>query len=284
MRYIYSIFFILLANISLATQVLVLVDGKAITTVDVEKRIEALQLATPTLINDINLKRKTLNMLISEELFHNEAKRLKMSVSEEEIKSHFKSLQRDFNFTEAQTESLMKNKSLWKQVESQMLWNKLVSAVFYSKVKVSDAEVQEEQKIRQAEIKEVTFKQVLFRALDENKIDKIRAEATDCNHLDASTKAQNLQKPYQVTLPFADLNPELQTIVKNLPLNKLSDILNLNGQKQAIMICNKVLIDKPQDTHQIRQELGSRKINAEAQKYLAELKKRIYVEYVTPIE
>jgi hypothetical protein len=41
MRYIYIIFFVLLTKVSLATQVLVLVDGKAITTVDVEKRIKA---------------------------------------------------------------------------------------------------------------------------------------------------------------------------------------------------------------------------------------------------
>ncbi len=284
MRYIYSIFLILLANIAVAAQVLVLVDGKAITTVDVQKRIEALQLASPTLADDINLKRQTLNNLISEELFHHEAQRLKVSISDEEIKSHFKSLQKDFNFTDKQLEALMSNKSLRKQVESQLLWSKLVSAVFYSKVKVSDAEVNEEQKVREAEIKEVTFKQILFRAFDIKKIEKIRSEAKDCNDLDMAVKTNGLQKPYQNTLFFADLNQELQAIIRSLPLNKVSEVINFAEQRQVIMVCNKVIINNPQNTHQIRQELGSRKINAEAQKYLSELKKRIYVEYVTPIE
>ena len=284
MRYIYSIFFILLANIALAAQVLVLVDGKAITTVDVQKRIETLQLATPTLPNDINLKRQTLNNLISEELFHNEAKRLKVSITDEEIKNHFKQLQKDFNFTDSQAAALMSNKSILQQVESQLLWSKLVSAVFYNKVKVSDAEVNEEQKIREAEIKEVTFKQILFRAFDIEKIEKIRSEAKDCNSLDELVKANGLQKPYQNTLPFADLNPDLQATIKNLPLNKISEVINLGEPKQILMVCNKVVVNNPQNTYQIRQELGSRKINAEAQKYLSELKKRIYVEYVRPIE
>ncbi len=284
MRYIYSIFFILLANIALATQVLVLVDGKAITTVDVQKRIEALQLATPTLLNDINLKRQTLNNLISEELFHNEAKRLKVSITDEEIKNHFKRLQKDFNFTDSQVTALMSNKSILQQVESQLLWSKLVSAVFYNKVKVSDAEVNEEQKIRESEIKEVTFKQILFRAFDIEKIEKIRAEAKDCNSLDELAKTNGLHKPYQNTLLFADLNPDLQAIIKNLPLNKISEVINLGDPKQILMVCNKVVVNKPQNTYQIREELSSRKINAEAQKYLSELKKRIYVEYITPIE
>lgn len=284
MRYIYIIFLLLLANISLATQVLVLVDGKAITTVDVEKRIKALQIATPSLPNDANVQRHTLNNLVSEELFRNEAKRLKVSVSDEEIRVHFKSLQKDFQFTDTQTQALMHNESLRQQVESQLLWNKLVSGVFFSKVKVSDAEVRDELKVREADIKEVTFKQIMLKAFDEEKIDKIRSEIQDCDTLDKVAKENGLRGIYNNTFLFNDLNPDLQAVIRNLPLNKISEVITLNDQKQIIMICNKVTVNNQQNTHQVRQELGARKINAEAQKYLSELKKRIYVEYVTPIE
>lgn len=285
MRYIYLLFFVLWGTIALSAQVLVLVDGKAITTVDIQKRIEALKLASPAIVDDVSLRRQTLNNLISEELFHHEAKRLKISVSEEEIRAHFKGLQQDFHFTDDKLKTLMDNKSLWKQVESQLLWSKLVSAVFYSKVKVSDAEVQEEQKVRELEIKEVTFKQILFRSFDAEKIEKVKSEAKDCANLDEVLKANGLQKAYHNTLIFADLNFELQASIKSLLLNKLSETMDLGEQKQVIMVCNKAMVKNQQNNaHQIRQELGSRKINAEAQKYLSELKKRIYVEYVTPIE
>lgn len=284
MRYVYIIFFVFLTNIAMAAQVLVLVDGQAITTVDVQKRIDALQIATPTLPNDDDMKRHTLNNLVSEELFRNEAKRLKVSISDEEIRKHFKSLQQDFHFTDHQTQKLMNNKSLWQQVESQLLWNKLVSAVFFSKVKVSDAEVRDEQKVRESEIKEVTFKQIMLRSFDLEKIDKIRSEIRDCSNLDAIARKNGLRGIYKNTFLFNDLNPDLQAIIRNLPLNKISEVLTLNDQKQVIMVCDKVVVNNPQNTHQIRQELGARKINAEAQKYLSELKKRIYVEYVTPIE
>lgn len=284
MRYLFSLFIILLANLSFAAQVLVLVDGKAITSVDVNKRIEAIKLASPNLPVDKEFKIQTLNSLVSEELFRNEAKRLKVTISDEEINSHFKTLKQDFNFSEDQLKKLISNNSLRQQVESQLLWNKLVSAVFYAKVKVSDAEVQEEQKIRSSIIKEVTFKQILFRESDKPKIDNIRKAGATCGNIDNLSKAQALPKPFLNSLPFSDLNTELQTVIKNLPIDKLSDILDLGTGKQVIILCNKTTEENISNAHQIRQELGSRKINAEAQKYLAELKKRIYVEYVSPIE
>jgi hypothetical protein len=283
-RYILIIYLLVIANIANASHVLALVDGKAITSTDIDKRIEAVKLMSPDVAVDNNLKIQILNNLISEELFNNEAKRLKISITSEEVDNHIKGMQQDFKFSENQTKALMQNKSIRKQFESQLLWSKLVSAVFYSKVKVSDAEVQEEQKLRENLIKEVTFKQILFRDFEQDKIELIRKEATDCNNLDQVTRATGLSRPYSNTLLFTDLNTDLQIIIRGLSVNKLSAPFTLNNQLQVMMLCSKNITQITQNAHQIRQELGTHKINAEAQKYLAELKKRIYVEYVSPIE
>jgi hypothetical protein len=284
MRIIYLTFFILLANFSFASQVLVIVDGKAITSTDIKKRVKALQLVNPGFIADPDTERQLLNNLVSEELFHNEAARLKFTIKDSEVISRFKEIQQDNNFSDTYTKSLMDNKSLWTQVESQLLWSKLVGAVFYNKTKISGAEIRDEQKIRNKEIKEITFKQILFKGYEAEKIEKIRQEAKNCDDLTLLAKTYSLQKPYYNNLPFSDLNPELQALIKSLEVNKTSEIVQLNGQNQIIMICNKVTVNNPQDVKAIHQELTSKKINAEAQKYLLELKKRIYVEYVVPTE
>ena len=78
---------------------------------------------------------------------------------------------------------------------------------------------------------------------------------------------------------LSELNQELQAIIRMLPENRLSEVLDFQNQKQVIMVCKKNIINNNQDSKLIRQELSNRKINAEAQKYLAELKKRIYIEY-----
>lgn len=284
MRYLLICFFILVAQFAIAAQVLVLVDGKAITTLDVEKRIEALKMVSPGLLDSIALRQQTLNNLVSEELFHHEAKRLKISVSTEEIKSHFKDLQQDYHLSEEKLKILMGNSSLWQQIESRLLWNKLVSSVFYNKVKVSDAEVQEEQKIKSIGIQQVTFKQILFKAFELEKIEKLKKEVKNCDDLDYLAKENGLPKPNTNTINFEDLNKDLQSVVKNISLNKLSDTINAGEYKEVIMVCHKEVSKNSYSIHQIRQELGARKINAEAQKYLLELKKRVYVEYITPIE
>ena len=162
MRYIFLALSLFLTNIALAAQVLVVVGGVAITSIDIDKRIEALRLANPNIVADTVYRNYILNELINEELFHNEAKRLKISISKEEVDGHFKDLQRRYHFPDSKILLFSSNKSLKKQVESQLLWNKLVSAVFYNKIKVSDAELRDEQKIKTSEIKEVTFMQLAF--------------------------------------------------------------------------------------------------------------------------
>ncbi len=281
MRYIYKILIILWSNYALASQVLVVVDGKAITSVDVEKRIEALQLANPAIVSDDHMRRHILNNLISEELFHDEAKRLKVKVSEEEVKQQFAEVAKDNKITDNMLDTLMKNSSLYKQVESQVLWNKLVSLVLYNKVKVSNSEIREEQKVRKGEVREVVFKQIVFDSFDTQKVEKLQIEAQSCEHLDKLAIDNGFNKPSKNTILLAELNPQLQDIIKVIPENRLSEVINIGQHKQVIMVCSKNILNNPQDVQQIRYELTNRKINAEAQKYLAELKKRVYIEYMS---
>lgn len=282
MRYLYIILFILWNNLAIAAQVLVIVDKQAITTVDVDKRIEALKLVNPSLVSNDNLRYQILNNLISEELFLNEANHLKISIEEEEVSRYFYNKQRENNYTDQQIKTLMENKSLWKQVKSQLLWSKLVGLVFYNKVKVSDAEIRDEQKVRKGDIGKVSFKQIIFNKIDSKKFQSFQNEAQDCQSIDNLAKKYNFKKPYKNTLLLSELNDDLQYIIRKLPENRLSDLINTNIDKQAIMVCSKEIINKPISTEEIREELNTRKITAEAQKYLAELKKRIYIEYISP--
>ena len=280
MRYIYFIILILVSNFALATQALVIVDGKAITALDVNKRIETLKLINPTITANDATRGHILNNLISEELFHNEANRLKVSVSKDEINEEFKSITKNYNLSPSMLDKLIKNASFYKKVESQILWNKLVGMVLYNKIKVSDAEIRDEQKVRKGEIKEVSFKQIIFDSFDSVKMEKLQIEAQGCDNLNKLAIENGLHNIQQNTLLLSELNESLQSIIKSLPDNKLSEVLDFNGQKQVIMVCSRNVLNNPQDTNLIKQELGNKKINAEAQKYLAELKKRVYIEYV----
>lgn len=284
MRCLLIILMIFLNNIAYASQVLVIVDRKAITSADLEKRLEALRFINPGLVESPEVKQQILNNLISEELFHNESERLKVTVNDDEIKSKFKELQQDRNYSDAFMKNLMNNKSLWTQIESQILWGKLVSAVFYNKVKVSDAEIRDEQQVRNQKIKEVDFKQLLFKMYSSEKVEKVRKEAKNCNDLDSIAMKYGFSRPYHNKVSFSDLNPDLQSLIKSLSVNQISDIVPAYDQHQIIMLCGKVTENNPQDIKEIHQELSAKKINAEAQKYLLELKKRIYIEYVSTIE
>ncbi|MEK6734803.1 MAG: SurA N-terminal domain-containing protein [Pseudomonadota bacterium] len=271
--------FIIVHNLAFASHILVVVDQKAITSMDVDKRIEALKIANPELELDSFMRKRILENLISESLFQNEAKRLKVVVSEEEVRDQFISMQKDHNIPTQLLNKLMQNKSFYQQVESQVLWNKLIGLVLYNKIKVSDAEIREEQKVRKGHIREVTFKQIIFNMVDVVELGRLQVEAQDCNSLDTLAKQYGFKNIYKNTIMLEELNPELQTIIRSIPENRLSDIISLNGQKQVIMVCYKNIINDPNDLLLIKQIISNRKINAEAQKYLIELRKRVYIEY-----
>ena len=279
MRYL-SIILILWANISFASQVLVIVGDEAITDLDVEKRVEAIRLTNPNVPVDNNVRKQILNSLLSEKLFINEAKRLKISVSDEEVMGRFKNLQADYNLSDAHTKNFINNKSLWQQVYGQLLTHKLINIIFYNKVKASDAEIREEQKVKKGDIKEVTFKQIIFDVADLEKVNKLREESTNCQNFEQYAQELGFSKPSQNTLPLMDLNHELQALVRNTNSHKLSEVSDFNRRKQAIMVCHKNILNDPQNIDEIKQDIIARKINAEAQKYLAELKKRTYIEYI----
>jgi len=279
MRYLSIITFIFWANAALAAQVLVVVGDDAITSLDVEKRIDAIRMTNPNLTADSQLNKQILGSLINEKLFNNEAKRLKITVSDEEVVARFKSMENDYGFSAAETKKFMDNKSLWQQVKGQLLVHKLINIIFSSKVKASDAEVREAQKVRKGDIREVTFKQIAFAGSKVDKISILREKATNCQNLDQYANELGISKPSKNSLLFEELNSELQAIIINLPEHTLSESLDFAGQKQVIMICHKHILNNPQDIQAIKNEIVERKINAEAQKYLAELRKRTYIEY-----
>jgi hypothetical protein len=270
---------ILFSRLAYASDVLVLVDAKAITSVDVNKRIEALRIANPELIDNPGLRNHILDNLINEELFRNEAGRLKIKVSDEEITAHLKKLQTDHNLPTYIADKLLKNESLRKQIEGQILWNDLVTQFLSHKIKVSDAEIRDEQKVRKDPIKTVVFKYIIFQESQASKILSLQQEeSADCNNLDELSMSHGLSRPYKGKLAFYELSPELQSIMKFIPENKLSNPINSNGQNQVVMLCEKEVIQNKATIQEIRKELVNRKINAEAYKYLAELKKRVYIE------
>lgn len=275
--FITSLFF---AHSAFSSEVLVTVGGIAISDMDVERRIEALKLTNPEFSANNEVRKSVLSKLINEELCNNEAKRLKLKVPREEVLERFEEIAKSSDFSKAKMDQLIKNKSLYEQIENQVLWSNLVSSFLAYKVKVSNAEIREEQKVRKAVFREVTFKHIIFSTIDQMKLDEMRIEAQSCDSLGEIAKKNNLPSPQKVSVLIDDLNPELQSIIRTLPENRLSDIIKFGNQNQLIMVCHKNVLNNPGDIKQIKSELSNRKINAEAQKYLAELKKRIYIEYI----
>lgn len=276
-RLITIILIVLTSKLAFAAKVLAIVGGVAITSGDVDKRIEALKIANPNIVANDVYRKQILDELINEELFHSEADRLDFHISEHEINEHFKEIKQKYNIPDAEFNKLIKNESLRNQVESQILWNRMVSNIYHNRIKVSKEEIEDEKKIKSVQIKTVTFKQLIYPISLQKEASSIKAR--NCAEFDVSASKVGFEKPKTNTVFFKDLNSNFQSLINNLADNTLSFAHGNEEYKQLIMVCSRQIEEKNKNEKEIEAALSNRKMNAEAQKYLNELRRRICVEY-----
>ena len=276
-NFLQILFILFYAKIALAVKVLAIVGGVAITDVDVEKRVEALKIANPGIVANDAYKKRILDELINEELFRNEAQRLNFMISEQEVNSQFKQIQQSFSIPESEINQLSKNQSLRRQVESQLLWNKMVNNIYLNRIKVSKQEIEDEKKIKKLKLKSISFKQLVYPISLQKEASQIRA--SNCSEFDLSAAKQGFAKPALNNVLFSDLNANFQSLIKGLADNTLSPVKGNEEYNQLIMVCSRQWEETTSNEKEIEAALSNRKMNAEAQKYLNELRRRICVQY-----
>lgn len=125
------------------------VNNEAITATDLDERLRLLMISSG--IPDSKetrerLKPQVLNMLIDEQLMLQEAKRLNMSVSEEEVKGGFAKLaeqngMQPEQFREVVRKSGVPTRAMDRQIKSQIAWGRVVQQRIRPTVTVNDLEV-----------------------------------------------------------------------------------------------------------------------------------------------
>ena len=150
--FLFSFFVILAAPLAVSARtenIAAVVNEDAITMSDVEDRM-ALLIASAGLPNTAEIKSKlsgqVIGSLIEEQIKMQEARRLEINVSPEEINSGFASIAQQNNFSAEQFAGMLQQggintKTLLNQIEAQIAWTKVVQAEIRPRITVSDKDV-----------------------------------------------------------------------------------------------------------------------------------------------
>jgi len=280
-----------------AQQVVALVNGQPITSLDIEQRTRLMQLGG----NKVPQRQDVLNELIDEILEIREAKKYSIEVPEAEVENSFSNIARRMGSdSQKLTETLAKGGSsgdtLKQKLRAELAWSALVRGRYKATLEIPDTDVEAELELHKADVKSDVGYEYIMRPIvlvvprgspdasfDARKrdADALRARFQDCTAgINFARALPEVAVREQVAKFSADLPPELRDILDKTDIGHLTPPEQTSEGIQMFALCSKkeTTSDTP-EKKEIREQMFQKKFGVQAKRYLAELRREAMIEY-----
>ncbi|MBP7710513.1 MAG: SurA N-terminal domain-containing protein [Rickettsiales bacterium] len=274
------------------------VNKKAITNAELVDRYRFVVTVSKIKITDPQDKKllasQILDKMIDEELIRQEAASLKMEVAPEEMREAIDVLAAQQKKNATQFKLFFTSKGLsfenyLQQVESEILWSKIISELLRSKVKVTEVEVREffEQHKFNTDVKKFLIAEILIAPSQNSEqlatklVQELRQGADFKNivrQFSASLSAENNGEIGWVSQ--ADIDQKIYAAISKLKKDGYSDAIKLADGHHIFK-----LLDAKTETHIADQDMAaarnaifSKKLQTVAKGYSMDLRKKAFVE------
>lgn len=240
------------------------------------------------------LREQIIDKMVDEELIRQDAKNLKIEVGEKEIKDGIELIALQRKQTSAQFKALLQRNNLSfesysKQVETEILWSKIIAETLRSKVKVSDVEVREffEQHKLNSDVRKFLLAEVLI-SPSENAAQLASKLAIE---LKSGADFKTIVKQFSSSvigegsgeigwLAQTDLDSKIYVAISKLGKGDYSDSVQLADGYHIFKLLDSRVETKiaDQDLNAAKGIIFNRKLQSLAKGYLMDLRKRAFVE------
>ncbi|MBU6139977.1 MAG: SurA N-terminal domain-containing protein [Proteobacteria bacterium] len=301
-RLIFAVAFSLISSPSFSLEfsdfVAAKVNNKAITNSEVSDRYRFVILTSKITTKDANekkiLREQVINKMVDEELIRQDAKNLKIEISEKELKEAIELVATQRKQTPAQFKSLLQRNNLSfesysNQIEAEICWSKIISEVLRGRVKISDVEVKEffEQNQLNSDVRKFFLAEVLI-SQSENAAQFAEKLSLELKR-GADFKAIIKQFSSSVIgdgsgeigwVAQADLDPKIYAAISKLGKGEYSESVKLaNGYHIFKVLDSKVESNvADQDLKAAKNMIFNRKLQILAKGYLMDLRKKAFIE------
>lgn len=291
--------FPLLAAAEDPSKIAAIVGNEAISTLDVQNRAimlvnsssanagspEAIKAAMPD----------ALQMLIDEKLYSQEATRLKITVSKEELNNALANIASKNNAQPDAFEEFLAGRhipfeTVKDQVRAQITLAKIVNSRIRPRVTVSEREIETAIAQSGADKREMELKQIFLpisaestakeRENSQSELEKFRKKVKGCEDFDSTAAAFDPPlSPNNLTVTANSLNPAIRDTVMRLQVGQTTDVIQAPDNLQLLMLCDK---GKPTITAaertKISEVLQQRKMDPQVKQYIRDLRVQTYIE------
>ncbi len=278
-------------------QVVVIVNGAPITALDIEQRTKLDQLTT----NKSPTRQQVLNELIDDKIKLSTARRYSFELSDSEVDEAYGNMARRTHMTADQLGKMLSargigEKAFKAKIRADVTWSQLVRGKFGSTLQIGDSDVNNALQTRKTDDKDaVGYTYTLYPVIlvvpsntGEGVVEARRREAenlrsrfqTCADGLKLARALRDVAVREPISRNSADLTPALRELLDKLEVGRLTTPESTAQGLQMFALCEKkeAKSDSPVK-REVRDELFNKRFDAEAKKYLDELRKQAMIEY-----
>jgi peptidyl-prolyl cis-trans isomerase SurA len=280
-------------------QVVVVANGSPITELDIQQRTKLLANSNPG--HKPPSRQEVINELIDDRLKIAKAKSYSFEVPDEEVESAFENMARRQRITSQQFTQVLDRagisaSAVKARIRAEITWTQLIRGKFASSLQIGESDIVNALRGRNESenpavgyiytLYPVTF--VVERGSNEAAIEGRRREAENlrgrfvsCSEgLAMSRTLRGVAVLEPIKRSSADLAPQLRELLGSMQVGRLTTPELTAQGVQMFALCEKK--ESKADTpamREMRQELFSKKFEAESKKYLDEIRKSAMIEY-----
>jgi peptidyl-prolyl cis-trans isomerase SurA len=277
-------------------EVVLLVDGEPITSLDIQQRSKFIELST----HKAPTRQEAIDSLVDQILELREAKRYEIVPTDADVNNAYANVASHMNVDTQKLSQILASggaseATLKLQLKAQIAWTSLVRGRYKASLEIPDTDIEAELKLHPDEKSQVGYEYMMrpiilvvprgspSAAYDARKHDAeaLRARFTNC--ADGVAFAQALPEVAvrdPVPKSSADLPQQLRDILDNTEIGHLTPPEQTDEGIQMFAICSKKesKTDTP-EAKKLRDEIFEKKFGAKAKRYLADLRRQAMIEY-----
>ena len=283
-----------------AQQIVALVNGHPITTLDIEHRSKFLQMST----KKVPPRKEVIDSLIDETLEINEAKRFTLEVPDADVDNAFSNIATHMGLDAQKLTQVLaaggaSADTLKRRLRAQIAWTSLVRGRYKASLEIRDSEVEAQLQLHKPEEKdqvgyEYIMNPVVFivpRGSPESasearkqEAEALRARFLTCNEgIPFARALKDVAVRDQVSKFSADLPQQLRGILDGTPLGHLTPPETTAEGVQMFAVCaKKETKTETPGMREVRDQMFQQKFGVKAKRYLEDLRRAAMIEYKMP--
>lgn len=282
-------------------QVVVLVDGEPITSLDIQQRAKFIELST----HKVPTTQEAINTLIDQILQIREAKRYGIEPSDADVNNAFNNVATNMGVDSQKLSQMLVHdgtsaETLKFQLKAQIAWTSLVRGRYKASLEIADSDVEAQLQLHKTD---ATNSQVGYEYIVRPVIFVVPRGSPDAVFEARKRDAEALRARFQSCVdgvPFAqqltevavrdpisksstDLPQELRGILDGTDVGHLTPPEQTDEGIQMFAVCSKKesKTDTP-EAKKLKDEMFEKKFGAKSRTYLADLRRQAMIEYKTP--